>query len=180
MNLFFRLFFMVLAGTFRGSRTPTHFKDVTTVRFTATPLDIDLNMHINNGRFLSPADLGRLHFLWSVGALRGILKSGWMPLIGNVDIDYRKSIRFFQRFEVKTELLYWDDKWFYFQHVFMVGSKVSAIANVKALLVDRSRKVIAPSEVFALIGESPEPGGIPESIADWVSRPRAEPHTTAP
>jgi acyl-CoA thioesterase FadM len=179
MNLFFRLFVMSLVGFIKRWRKPGHFRSATTIGFTATPLDIDLNMHINNGRFLSLADLGRLHFLWSVGTLGGILKNGWMPLVGNVDIEYKKSIKLFQRFEIKTELLYWDEKWFYFQHVFMVGSKVSAVANVKALLIDRSRKVVEPARIFALIGESPEPPEVPESIADWVVRPRAQPQTAA-
>lgn len=173
MNLFFRLFVMSLVGAVMRWRKPTHFTNATAIGFTAAPLDIDLNMHINNGRFLSLADLGRLHFLWSVGTLGGILKNGWMPLVGNVDIEYRKSIKLFQRFEVKTELLYWDEKWFYFQHVFMVGAKVSAVANVKALLIDRTRKVVDPARIFALIGECPEPPVVPESIADWVGRSRA-------
>ncbi|PTT00372.1 acyl-CoA thioesterase [Pseudomonas sp. HMWF006] len=177
MNLFFRLFIMSLAGAVMRWRKPTHFRSATAIRFTAGPLDIDLNMHINNGRFLSLADLGRLHFLWSVGTLGGILKNGWMPLVGNVDIEYKKSIKLFQRFEVKTELLYWDEKWFYFQHVFLVGPKVSAVANVKALLIDRSRKTVEPARVFALIGECPEPPAVPESINDWIVRPRAQPHT---
>lgn len=177
MNLFFRLFIMSLAGAVMRWRKPTNFRSATAIRFIAAPLDIDLNMHINNGRFLSLADLGRLHFLWSVGTLGGILKNGWMPLVGNVDIEYRKSIKIFQRFEVKTELLYWDEKWFYFQHVFMVGSKVSAVANVKALLIDRSRKIVDPARIFALIGEFPESPAVPESIADWVVRPRAQSQT---
>lgn len=179
MNLFIRLLIMSLAGAIMRWRKPTDFRNATGIRFYTTPLDIDLNMHINNGRFLSLADLGRLHFLWSVGTLGGILKNGWMPLVGNVDIEYKKSIKLFQRFEVKTQLLYWDEKWFYFQHVFMVGSKVSAVANVKALLIDRSRKVVDPARIFALIGESPEPPAVPESIADWVVRPRAQPHAAA-
>lgn len=177
MNLFFRLFIMSLAGAVMRWRKPTNFRSATAIRFIAAPLDIDLNMHINNGRFLSLADLGRLHFLWSVGTLGGILKNGWMPLVGNVDIEYRKSIKIFQRFEVKTELLYWDEKWFYFQHVFMVGSKVSAVANVKALLIDRSRKIVDPARIFALIGDFPESPAVPESIADWVVRPRAQSQT---
>lgn len=168
---------MSLAGAVMRWRKPTNFRSATAIRFIAAPLDIDLNMHINNGRFLSLADLGRLHFLWSVGTLGGILKNGWMPLVGNVDIEYRKSIKIFQRFEVKTELLYWDEKWFYFQHVFMVGSKVSAVANVKALLIDRSRKIVDPARIFALIGEFPESPAVPESIADWVVRPRAQSQT---
>ncbi|MDX9669116.1 MULTISPECIES: thioesterase family protein [unclassified Pseudomonas] len=177
MNLFFRLFIMSLAGAVMRWRKPANFRSATTIKFTAAPLDIDLNMHINNGRFLSLADLGRLHFLWSVGTLGGILKNGWMPLVGNVDIEYRKSIKLFQRFEVKTELLYWDEKWFYFQHVFMLGSKVSAVANVKALLIDRSRKTVEPARIFALIGECPERPAVPDSIKDWVIRPRAQPQT---
>ncbi|MGX4730043.1 thioesterase family protein [Pseudomonas corrugata] len=180
MNLFLRLFIMSLAGAVMRWRKPTSFRNATAIGFIAAPLDIDLNMHINNGRFLSLADLGRLHFLWSVGTLGGILKNGWMPLVGNVDIEYRKSIKLFQRFEIKTELLYWDEKWFYFQHVFMVGSKVSAVANVKALLIDRSRKIVDPARIFALIGESPEPPAVPESIADWVVRPRAQSQTATP
>lgn len=71
MNLFFRLFVMSLVGFIKRWRKPGHFRSATTIGFTATPLDIDLNMHINNGRFLSLADLGRLHFLWSVGTLGG-------------------------------------------------------------------------------------------------------------
>lgn len=174
MNLFFRLLCIIAVAIFTRKGKASSYRQMSTARFTAAPLDIDLNMHINNGRFLSLADLGRIHFLHKTGVLSGIVKNRWMPLVGKVDIDYKKSIKLFQRFDIKTELVYWDEKWFYFQHTFIVNGTVSAVALVKSLLIDRARKKVPPSAVFALLGETPAPPEIPVSVAHWVSGRHAD------
>ncbi|MDF9616401.1 acyl-CoA thioesterase [Pseudomonas entomophila] len=169
MNLFFRLLCLLLVALLSRGKKAESYRQPSTLRLTVAALDIDLNMHINNGRYLSLADLGRIQFLHKTGVLPGILKNRWMPLVGSVDIDYKKSIKLFQRFHIKTELMYWDEKWFYFQHTFIVNGTISAVANVKSLLIDRSRKTVPPAAVFALLGDIPTPPELPESIAGWVA-----------
>jgi hypothetical protein len=62
------------------------------VRMRVWPNDIDLNLHLNNARFLSLMDYGRTHLLARSGLLEHILRSRWQPLVGAVWMTYRRSL----------------------------------------------------------------------------------------
>ena len=132
------------------------------------PNDLDLNMHVNSGRFLSFMDIGRMDLLARLRMLRRVLALGWRPLVGGAMITYRKSLMPFEAFVVKSRILCWDDKWFYFEHI-IVNSKgdLAAIANVRGLLRGPNGNV-PPADLVALSGRndiaSPP---VPEFIRQW-------------
>ena len=62
------------------------------VRMRVWPNDIDFNLHLNNSRFLSCMDYGRMHMIAAMGILDLLVRERWTPLVGSVFITYRRSL----------------------------------------------------------------------------------------
>jgi hypothetical protein len=50
-------------------RSKVDLFETTVVRLRAWPNDLDFNMHVNNGRYLTLADIARMHWFVSTGLL---------------------------------------------------------------------------------------------------------------
>ena len=68
MNLIFRLLKTLLLYLLRPTRRGILEESV--VRFRVWPNDLDTNLHMNNGRYLTLMDLGRLDLLLRNGSVR--------------------------------------------------------------------------------------------------------------
>lgn len=69
---------------------------------------------LNNGRLLQMCDLGRFDHGARSRALSAILKNGRLMANGRCSVQYRRRLRPFQRYTVKTEIIGRDEKWFYY------------------------------------------------------------------
>jgi acyl-CoA thioesterase FadM len=138
------------------------------VRFRVWPNDLDLNMHMNSGRYVSFMDVGRIDLLVRMRLFRDVMRRGWRPIAGATMIRYRRSLTPFERFTLQSRVVTWDEKWFYFEHI-MENSKgeVAAIAYVRGLLRGRDGNV-APRDFIALSAQPDlQSPPIPEAIARW-------------
>lgn len=120
--------------------------------------DLDLNRHMNNGRYLTLMDLGRVHLLGKAGVLKEALFSKhWMPVVANLAIRFRRSLALFRRFELVTRIVGWDDKWFYLEQRFEIEDKgekkLAAIAYLRSGFRSASG-VVSPREVLQLAGKN--------------------------
>jgi len=132
------------------------------------PNDLDLNLHANSGRYISFMDVGRIDLLARMRMVRKVIKRGWRPLVGGSLITYRKSLLPFEAFVVKSRILCWDAKWFYFEHIIVNHrGDLAAIANVRGLLRGPEGNV-PPKALIELSGRtdltSPP---IPDFIKRW-------------
>jgi acyl-CoA thioesterase FadM len=96
--------------------------------------DLDLNWHMNNGRFLTIMDLGRMDLLKRTGTLDMAVKNKWMPIVGNATIDFRRPLKLWQKYELHTRICRWDEKWLYIEHIFYSHDKLIAKGQIKGLL----------------------------------------------
>jgi acyl-CoA thioesterase FadM len=164
MSLLLRLFLVVVATAFRPRLDVADDSRLTMI---VLPNDLDLNLHMNNGRYLTVLDLGRLDFLLRAGLAPVLVRKRWQPLIGGTLIRYRFGLRAFQRFKIVTRVLCWDDKWFYFEQRFVTNTGIASIALSKALLRHRNGTV-DPARVLAVVNmERPSPA-MPASVACWA------------
>lgn len=145
MNLYFRLFKVIILNLFAQKQADIYAicKD----QFRCWPLDMDINLHMNNGRYLTIMDLGRFSIMMKLGLFWMSVRRGWLPVVASVSIDFKKSLGPFQKYNLETRLKSMDDKWFYFEQVFKVKDVVYAIGTVKAALVYR-KKVLSPQYVL--------------------------------
>jgi acyl-CoA thioesterase FadM len=159
-----RLMKAILLARFRKTIDPF---DQARIAMRIWPNDLDLNMHANSGRYLSFMDIGRMELLARMRLLRRVLKLGWRPLVGGAMITYRKSLLPFERFVVKSRILCWDQKWFYFEHIIVNSSgDLAAIANVRGLLRGPNGNV-PPQALVDLFREGLPSPPIPEFVARW-------------
>lgn len=143
MNLWFRLI-GYLAGLYwrPALRLPD---ELSVVRLRVWPNDLDTSGHLNNGRYLTLMDFGRLDLMMRTGMWRAILRHRWTPVLSAAVIRYRRELRLLQAFRLETRILAWDHKLLIIEHVFRFDGgprhgDVSARALVKAGIYDRASK----------------------------------------
>lgn len=164
MNLLWRLWIVLIQSFFRRR---LHALSESVLNLTVLPNDLDLNLHMNNGRYLSVMDLGRLDLLLRADLLPLLVKHRWQPLVGAVNIRYKQSLAPLKRYRLHTKIVAWDEKWFYIEQRFERRNRLIASAHVKALF--RSPKGnVTPDEVFGLLKMNIDPPKMPERVRKWI------------
>ena len=87
------------------------------------PTDLDFNVHVNNGRYLTMADLGRIDWFLRTGMLRAGLQRGWRPIIATGCVRFSRPLKPWQPYSLHTNLLGWDDKWAFMEHRFLADNR---------------------------------------------------------
>lgn len=128
--------------------------------------DIDFNLHLNNARYLSFMDYGRVHLSAATGILTPALNEGWIPLVGSLSITYRRSLGLFVPFTLATRTLCWDEKWFYMEQVFRSQGGLAAIAWVKGLFRAKEGNV-PPQRVVDMIAPGTVSPPVPRALEEW-------------
>ena len=136
-------------------------KDVLPMR--VWPNDIDFNFHMNNARYLSVMDYGRMHLLARGGLLKPVMKARWVPVVGAVWMTYRRSLSLWARYRLESQLTGWDERWFYMEQTFTGDEGLVAVGWVKGALLDKSGAV-PPQQVMDLVRPGIVSPPLPESI----------------
>jgi acyl-CoA thioesterase FadM len=151
MNLIFRMIFFSILSVFRERLIIGKIKSRLTLH--VLPNDLDINFHMNNGRYLTLCDLSRIDMFIRTGLMKSIIKRKWMPLIAHHTMTYKKPLGLFERFDLLLELTHWDEKYFYMNHTFVVGEVVVAEGTSKGCLYARGKGVISPEQVIAAVNQ---------------------------
>lgn len=165
MNLYLRFLITVLTSRFRSRLTAF---DVAVTPFRVALTDLDVLMHMNNGKYFSLMDLGRIDFMLRNGLWPRLKAKKWYPVVVSETMRFKRSLALFRRFEIRTRTLGWDEKYFYLEQAFYEGEKLCALALIKARFLGPAG-LVAPSEVVALIGHHEPSPPLPEFVAEWVS-----------
>jgi acyl-CoA thioesterase FadM len=167
VNLYFRLL-IVLLRALRGAGTLDPLGE-SVLRFRVLPNDLDLNLHVNNGRYFTLMDLGRVDLVTRFGLRRPIVKERWMPVVAAATLRFKRSLDPFQRFTLHTRLLCWDEKWFYLAQHFERDGRVVAEGVVRALF-KAPAGLATTAEVIAATGRVVPPSPpMPQHVALWVA-----------
>ena len=130
------------------------------------PNDIDFNFHMNNARYLSIMDFGRVHLLARTHVLTHIIRSRSTPLVGAVWMTYRRSLPLFARFTLTSRMVCWDERWFYIEQSFTGSEGLSALGWVKGLLRSPQGN-LDPQKVIETVSPRTVSPPLPEPIAMW-------------
>lgn len=158
MNLYLRLLYTIFISWRQG---PSALTEEHVLRFRTWPHDLDVNLHMNNGRYLTLMDLGRTQLMIRLGFAGRILKSGWMPVVGTAHLRFRRSLKPWRTFELRTRVVAWDEKWFFLEQGFYCRGELMATGLVKGLF-RRKGGTVPTAEILrnARGGDAP-PGPIP-------------------
>jgi acyl-CoA thioesterase FadM len=130
------------------------------------PNDIDFNFHLNNSRYLTCMDYGRIHMMAANGILDLAIRGRWIPLVGSVDITYRRSLDLWTKFELRSRTLGWDEKWIYMEQSFYSKAGLAAIALVKGLFRNREGN-IPPQTVVEMVSPGTVSPPLPAEFEQW-------------
>lgn len=143
--------------------------------------DCDWNWHMNNAAYLKYMDFGRIEMLWHSGLILLARRRNWLVGIGGISIQYRREIKPFEKFQIKTQVRGWDAKWLFLHFTFLVernGAVVTAATGFVKVVTKNKREDVPWPDIWAeLVGgtESERPfGGKHDPIAAHVRAAEVE------
>ncbi len=166
MNLWLRVIHLFITSFFRGRLAAT---DVSRLTYRVWPHDLDVSMHMNNGRYWTIMDLGRADLMLRSGVWRTMLREGWFPVVSAGKIRFRRELRLFQRYALETRIVTWKESWVVMEHRLVSRNRkgeevVNAVALTRAGLYSRKERRFVPVQaIFAIAGSDvPAPATTPE------------------
>ena len=143
MNLVFRMLYVFILSWFREPLGIGKAESRLSLR--VLPNDLDINFHMNNGRYLTICDLNRVDLFIRTGLLKAMFKRGWIPVIAEHTMIYKKPLGLFDRYEVLLDVTHSDDKYFYMTHTFIKDGVIVAEGTSKGCVYARGVGVISPA-----------------------------------
>ena len=164
MSLFLRLLLLLLMAPFRPG---CDILGPSRKRFIVWPPDLDVLLHVNNGVYLSMLDVARTDLLLRSGVAGRLRQHRVYPVVAAQTIRYRRSLQLFQRFEVETAVIGWDEKAFIIQHQFLRGEQVVAEAVIRSRFLKRGGGTVTTEELLGIVGKSGPSPELPAWIDAW-------------
>ncbi|MDY6941736.1 MAG: acyl-CoA thioesterase [Pseudomonadota bacterium] len=114
------------------------------------PWDCDANLHINNGRYLTLMDLGRMQLFVRHGLLRRFMGRGWGVVAASVHVVYHRPINLFKAFQMGTRVAAATDKFMTIEHAMYSGERMCTLAHVNVAFTDK-RGIVPSVEVIKML-----------------------------
>ena len=138
------------------------------------PGDIDLFMEMNNGRTLTLYDLGRIVMFKRMGVMDDMKRLEWAGTVAGVSVRYRSRVRMFQKVEVRSTFIGWDDRFNYALQSMWRGKTCTSQVLLRMAITDRNGLV--PSETvvkgFGIDSQSP---AMPDWVHAWIAAENSRP-----
>lgn len=170
MNLYFRMLVTLLAS--RWGKGIEYDEPLRTSHW-VLPLDLDVFGHMNNGRYLQMMDLSRVNWMSRSGVLRAMFSRRWGALIGGACVRFRRSLKLFQRYQIETRLLSWDQRWWFIQHRFMDHHQQAVALGVVRCALRDGNCWVDTDEVLSAVSPYAVPAVPPEYVARWMAAENA-------
>lgn len=170
MKLYFRLLWLVMTQRWR-SRCSIFGPVDTQLR--VYPNDLDLLLHVNNGVYLTYADLGRTDLMMRSDTLQKIQKKRWYPVAAGATIEYRKSLKLGQLFTIRTRVLGWDDKSVYLEQKFIRNNVTVAKAMIDARFIASTGKRVDMDDIVELFDVDRASPELPQALRLWIESRKA-------
>jgi acyl-CoA thioesterase FadM len=144
-------------------KKPLGVLDESVITFTVLPNDIDI-LKISDDRYIALMDLGRMDLVFRCGLLKSMYKNNWVPVATFATIRFRYPLKAFQRYQLKTRIVWWDDATFYWEQTFERKGRVVATGYVCGTALGSNGPV--PSKgILDAIGQPVTKPSQPEIVA---------------
>jgi len=165
MNLLIRVLIVWISAFIRK---PLGILQESRIAGMVLPNDLDIYFHMNNGRYLTFMDLGRFDLILRTGIRKPAKQNGWNPIVAATWIRYRKPLFCFQRFDLKTKVVGWSDRWFVMEQKITCSGKLHTQAYIKGVFVG-PKGVVRTQDVLHCLGHDAPSPELPTFIKNWVS-----------
>ncbi len=154
---------------FLASRQPSlGLTDLHVSHHMVWPWDLDGFLELNNGRALTLYDLGRLGMGLRTGLIQTLKDRKWGLTMAGSSVRYRRRLHMFERFEMRSRAVCWDDKFVYIeQSMWKSDGECASHVLYRAAVTDRNG-IVAPDRVLKAMGRHVTSPETPEWIAAWI------------
>jgi acyl-CoA thioesterase FadM len=166
MNMIFRLLRMLLCSRWDAK---LNVFDKCLTSFRVWPTDLDVLKHMNNGKYFSIMDLARVNLLIRSGFGKQMTDKGFYPVVTVEIMRFKKSLKLFQKFDIQTQFLGWDDKNFYLEQIFMRDSVVYSHAFVTGKMLHKSGEKISIQESIKRLGMGSVSPPLPDYLKNYMA-----------
>ncbi len=159
-----------LAALRSRRRPPVELLSESVVHMRVRLRDCDMYLHVNNGRFLSLMDIGRIDHSGRCGLIPAFRERGWRAVAGGATIRFRRELRWRTRYVLRTRCVGWDDGWSYWEQVFeRTDGALIARAHAKLASLDEHGTRLEMAQVVELLGLDTRSPLLPASVIAWQS-----------
>lgn len=132
------------------------------------PVDIDGFLEMNNGRILTLFDLGRFALSIRMGLFDVLKQQRWGLVVAGSTVRYRARITTFQKFEMRTRFLGWDQRFVYLEQAMWRGDTCCNHALLRMGVTANGR--LAPVEdVARALGVEGKSRALPDWVQAWAA-----------
>ena len=139
------------------------------------PQNIDPWLELNNGRTLTLYDLGRIPMAGRTGLHRIAKAKGWGLAVAGASVRYRKRVKMFDRIEMYSRLLGWDERFIYMDQTMWVRGACTSQALLRSAITQGKRGIVPPAEMAVAMGLSGESPALPGWVQDWIAADATRP-----
>ena len=144
-----------------------NLEDESSLVFRASIFDIDPLVEINNGRYLTLADIGRFNHGFRTGFFKKSRENNLYFTVVGLNAKYRYRIPFGKKFTMTTKIIYYDDKWIYYHHNFIFNNRIttSLLARTGVL---KNGKLVKPEDVEGYFEMDLPKLNLPQWVEHWI------------
>lgn len=140
--------------------------DETVITMRVLPVDLDLLMHVNNGVYFSFMDFGRWDMIFRNGSYDLAKKNGWYSVVAGETIKFKRSLKLWDKFTLKTRIIGHDEKYFFIEQIFQLKGMEMARGLVKVRFLKKSGGTVGTADVIQ--GLSMDNKHAQELSEDWA------------
>jgi len=134
-----------------------------TISLRAIPGECDFYIHKSNSTYLTDCDVARAEYLATIFYQRPseCRKQGDIlchPVLAGLEVFFRRPIKPFEKYELRTRMLTWDERWLWVITYFVRRQKPGSSPHVFAWCIARmvvktaDGKTVSPSEGLKALG----------------------------
>jgi acyl-CoA thioesterase FadM len=138
-------------------------------------VDCDIFMEMNNGRILTLYEMGRFQAAVRMGLWALLKKKRWGLTVAGTSIRYRRRITPFEKYEIRTKIATWDDRFVYIeQGMFKMSGECASHVLFRTAVVAKGRAVPTDVLIEAMGVTTPRP--TPAAwIQNWIDAEATRP-----
>ena len=131
------------------------------------PWDMDMWGEMNNGIALSLYDIGRLSYGQRMGLVPALRKNRWGLAVAGSCIRYRRRVRAFQKFTMRSQIIGRDERFIYLQQTMWRNGDATSSVLYRTAVTDKNG--IVPTQLVAdALGHPEWNPDLPEYAQNWI------------
>jgi acyl-CoA thioesterase FadM len=141
------------------------------------PWDIDPWMELNNGRTLTLFDMGRIPLAMRTGLARALRRNRWGMAVAGAAIRDRRRGRMFDRLEMRSRCIGWDDRFIYMEQSMWRGGDCTTHLLLRGAVTGRGRGggIIPPADLLGAMGMQADSPALPDWVLTWIAAENRRP-----